>query len=604
VSVRGTGGTVGFVFLYELMTGTLALRVLNDDSCYNWGCLLLRLLPPKKFQKLQTMTSLLRVLTYNPNLAGVIPKYEDTRKHKISIMFKGQNVIQKLLENGNQFLRSRPAGEVKWPKFDPAQAKASDFVTRLVVKESSYRRARLYALDLRVSDLSLSQRVVDPGSQGFCEKPLGEFAQFVAEKTRSQRGMHEFAPMRIQVEAHPSTRSKVRLAGWAGWAGGLMRARRQAARDVLERLASDIEHFCQDANAATEPEMAVARTHLQDLAARLDALIAQDSARVNADIDACVQGLNSEAAATPRSAAFALRRLCGHEPALWFELIASTLMSEAGDVDLLRLNPYLTADRVRASRDTLVGLMLRTNRIHQAMRAVKVRAPPPPRPLTLLNRAGAQVVPKGHRRERREAGGRGPSPRAQRAQAVHPARHGGGPALPGVRVQLRHPFAQIAGDHRARLYAGHAQGRRRQVPPDDHVGSPAAPLGGRLTSAWPRARMQGRGQDDGGGAVAGIAARGRHDARGAGGARGAARVLARRDARVLQLGADEQARVHVPLRPPDGHLPGAGAQAAAGARRAGGGVLHAHCHQVLLPQARGGGAHPGQRARAQGRGGL
>jgi len=99
------------------------------------------------------MTSLLRVLSYNPKLAGVIPKYEDTRKHKISIMFKGQNVIQKLLENANQFLRARSANEVVWPKFDASLSKVNEFPARVVIKDTSYRRARLYGLDLRVADL-------------------------------------------------------------------------------------------------------------------------------------------------------------------------------------------------------------------------------------------------------------------------------------------------------------------------------------------------------------------------------------------------------------------------------------------------------------------
>jgi len=237
VSVRGTGGTVGFVFLYELMTGSLPMRILNEDSCYNWGCLLLRHMPPKKYQKKQTMTSLLRVLTYNPRLAASFPKYEDTRKHKISIMFKGQNVIQKLLESANQLLRSRPASDIAWPRFDAGLLKGDDFPAKVVIKETNYRRARLFGLDLRVADLSLGERVVDAPSRAMCEKPLGEFDRFVLDKTRRQRGLADYAPVKLGVEGHPAARSK-------------------AARDVLLRLAVDVEHFCADANAATEPEMA------------------------------------------------------------------------------------------------------------------------------------------------------------------------------------------------------------------------------------------------------------------------------------------------------------------------------------------------------------
>ena len=82
-------------------------------------------------------------------------------------------------------------------------------------------------------------------------------------------------------------------------------------------------------------------------------------AKVKADIAQCLVVANSEASISPRSAAFALRRLCGYEPQMWFEMLASTLMSESGDLDLLRFNPYLQSDKVVMCRDLLIGLMLR-----------------------------------------------------------------------------------------------------------------------------------------------------------------------------------------------------------------------------------------------------
>jgi len=37
------------------------MRVLSDDSCYNWASLLLRLMPPKKYQKHQVGLILFRL---------------------------------------------------------------------------------------------------------------------------------------------------------------------------------------------------------------------------------------------------------------------------------------------------------------------------------------------------------------------------------------------------------------------------------------------------------------------------------------------------------------------------------------------------------------
>ena len=43
--LAGGADDLGFLFLYELMTGSLDVRLLPDDSPYSWGCVLLRMLP-------------------------------------------------------------------------------------------------------------------------------------------------------------------------------------------------------------------------------------------------------------------------------------------------------------------------------------------------------------------------------------------------------------------------------------------------------------------------------------------------------------------------------------------------------------------------------
>lgn len=76
--LRLSGGKddLGFLFLYELMTGTLQFTVVGGDNPYYLGCLLLRLLAPKDYQETSLMMSILRVLARNPTLAAdpSIPK--------------------------------------------------------------------------------------------------------------------------------------------------------------------------------------------------------------------------------------------------------------------------------------------------------------------------------------------------------------------------------------------------------------------------------------------------------------------------------------------------------------------------------------------------
>ena len=36
---------LGFLFLYEMLTGSLPLRILKEDSPHNWAAIMIRLLP-------------------------------------------------------------------------------------------------------------------------------------------------------------------------------------------------------------------------------------------------------------------------------------------------------------------------------------------------------------------------------------------------------------------------------------------------------------------------------------------------------------------------------------------------------------------------------
>ena len=81
-----TGGKdgLGFLFFYELMSGSLSLKILSSDSPYILGALLLRMLPPKDFKRKDQLMSILRLLAHNRNLAADMPRFQDTRKFKLS----------------------------------------------------------------------------------------------------------------------------------------------------------------------------------------------------------------------------------------------------------------------------------------------------------------------------------------------------------------------------------------------------------------------------------------------------------------------------------------------------------------------------------------
>ena len=67
---------LGFMFLYELMTGSLQFTAVSGDNPYYLGCVLVRLLAPKDYTETSLTMSMLRVLARNPTLAAdpSIPK--------------------------------------------------------------------------------------------------------------------------------------------------------------------------------------------------------------------------------------------------------------------------------------------------------------------------------------------------------------------------------------------------------------------------------------------------------------------------------------------------------------------------------------------------
>lgn len=67
---------LGFLFLYELMTGSLQFTAVSGDNPYYLGAVLCRLLAPKDYTETSPTMSMLRVLARNPALAAdpTIPK--------------------------------------------------------------------------------------------------------------------------------------------------------------------------------------------------------------------------------------------------------------------------------------------------------------------------------------------------------------------------------------------------------------------------------------------------------------------------------------------------------------------------------------------------
>ena len=62
--LRGGKDSLGFLFLYELMTNKAMLKILPNDDPYNWGCVLLRMMPPMVSRIMSYHVVSCRIMSY------------------------------------------------------------------------------------------------------------------------------------------------------------------------------------------------------------------------------------------------------------------------------------------------------------------------------------------------------------------------------------------------------------------------------------------------------------------------------------------------------------------------------------------------------------
>jgi hypothetical protein len=117
----GMGSGLGFLFFYELYTGTLAFKILDSDSTQQLSSSLLRTLPEEDSRPSMLM-SVLRILDGHPALstAPAIPKYEPEQK-SFSTMFKSSDHFSTFLKGVTEFLGNQTITQIQVPPL-PAES--------------------------------------------------------------------------------------------------------------------------------------------------------------------------------------------------------------------------------------------------------------------------------------------------------------------------------------------------------------------------------------------------------------------------------------------------------------------------------------------------
>ena len=414
----GIGSGLGFLFFYELYTGTLAFKILDSDSTQQLSSSLLRTVPEEDSKRGSMLMSILRILDAHPVLsaAPAIPKYEPEEK-SFSSMFKGgKEHISTFLSSVHEFLTNQQVTQIVAPPPPGAEkdwlmvgTQGSDHPGNAISRRTfTYPAlAVLQEMDrswvtLRVQNYGCNEREMRPvqhqSSGGDCSvaaddvaayatAPLtqltGSLERYIAKRTRSDRGLHAISSRftdAADVEKHPSSTSHV-------------------AEEMIERLTVDVKYFADRENSIGVPRLKTmfdpdvvamvanpaghqvsdAISLCQQLLDALRQLKERDVQHAHVAIAEVVKLANSEyhiwsEHCQKDDAVLLLRRLSNHEPVLDYEMLVAMLLCDSGDEDMRKLNPSLLPEDIKHIQALTVGTMLSVNRLAMLMRCEDMAA--------------------------------------------------------------------------------------------------------------------------------------------------------------------------------------------------------------------------------------
>ena len=394
----------GFWLMYELLTGSLTIRILMDDSCHSLGALLTRLCPKGSGEE---VLPLLRLLENERGLSAQMPKYKDTsRKGMAGKIFKGK-VGKGMPEEIGAALQERfnaVRAQGGFPTVPPLpQYTPPAEVSMPPLRE--LRRVHRSWLALQTLDARLEARRLPPpfdrelGAHGapLVLSPVDPSSFVVAGAARGAAAAQSMPT--LAVGSHRAAQSVVarrmlkRLGEDAAWLSTQLASQAQPPR---------LGGF---EGAVAAPPTAAAIAAQEGQVDRLLGALQRQYSADTANADALLPKLLAMAGEGGGSASESQRRAralalgAGSEHAVTLPLLARMLMSESGEAELRMLNPLLSEAEAAHVLLHASGLLLTISRIALSARACALAARRHARP----RRARPELPLARRRRSRAEA---------------------------------------------------------------------------------------------------------------------------------------------------------------------------------------------------------
>ena len=409
---------LGFLYLYELLTGTKKVKILDTDCSRSYAILLAELISDKA--ETAFLPSILSSLCRYPHLANLLPKFKDNRKYKNSTIVASDPGED---SNGNEVMG--PLGSLLAGCMNVLQAEiynlmasqnaesmfpspSSDPVDIRVLSMDSIVAGRMWVvpqisnyscasgtLNNRVEGISTGEERVeaeipddllltDADLDSFSTQPLkslnfDDFIKTVLPDESSNSDIYDKLP--FDVSAHHMAKTAV-------------------ARSMINRLETDVADYAHALNTQPKKTMLfldnlspalcdqtitlpddgtilkLAADRMDELISRLEGLRGTDSAYIERALPWLLTQVNSVAlggsveSTNINEIIFELKRYSGQEAHVWLEFLFGTMLSSKQCDDLQQLNPFLSATKVSALNKVVCAAVLHANRIGQINRCL------------------------------------------------------------------------------------------------------------------------------------------------------------------------------------------------------------------------------------------
>lgn len=429
----GDYAQMGFLYLYELLTGTKKVKILDTDCSRSFAVLLAELVSDRA--ETAFLPSILSSICRFPHLAGMMPKYKDNRKFKNSTIAatdagedsSGNEVIGPLgsllagcmsvlqAEIYNLMMMQHPNATSMFPapSDDPIDVSVPPLSSMVDARQWIVPQISNYSCskgtletigvdEINVMGLSVPATLTLSASDldAFTSQPLKDlnFSECIQTVTSlDPQRPHTSSQLPFDVSSHRMADSAIaksmvsRLETDVADYANAMNTEPKKRMEFLNRFMSAINESGRSSFAVESKHWVVGMDMMNTLISELERLRSIDSTYIGHALSWLMDQVNNVSTSNASAVAgegssvehasadekslyekriFELRRFSGQETRVWLEFLFGTMLSSTQFADLQKLNPFLTSSQVDTMNQIVCAAVLHANRIGQINRCL------------------------------------------------------------------------------------------------------------------------------------------------------------------------------------------------------------------------------------------